>query len=168
VRWSSVPPLSAFLHITDSTSMTTLSTNDTQHLRSAIELAARAEAHGNRPYGAVIVATDGTVLATAENTTIRDNDSAAHAELNAIRRACSEGQQDRLAGATIYASTEPCPMCAGAIVRFGFRRIVYGEDAELTAMAHGQSVMLVHVPSRAIFAHAPHDIAVIGPCKLSG
>src|SRR5436190_23494542 len=97
---------------------------DLLHLHDAMELAASAARRGNRPFGAVIVGADGVALAAAENSTATDNDIAAHAEINAIRAVCRGAGQARLAGATIYASGEPCPMCAGAIIRFGLRRVV--------------------------------------------
>lgn len=147
--------------------MTALSNSDLEHLRTAINLAASAESRGNRAFGAVIVSADGAVLASAENTTIVDSDSAAHAEINAIRLVCRAGEQARLVGATIYASAEPCAMCAGAIVRFGLRRVVYGNEVDKTLTAQSQPAAVVHVSSRAIAALAPHDIAVIGPCEVS-
>jgi len=62
------------------------------------------------PFGAVIVL-DGRILATAGNSVIRDNDPTAHAEMNAMRDACRKIGSPHIAGAVLYSSCEPCPMC---------------------------------------------------------
>ncbi len=61
--------------------------DDTLHLRRALELAAQARAQGNHPFGAVLVAADGIVLAEAENTVVMAQDVTGHAELNVVRQA---------------------------------------------------------------------------------
>ncbi|MBI3223622.1 MAG: nucleoside deaminase [Mycolicibacterium cosmeticum] len=94
-------------------------------IRRAIELAVHAGTAGNRPFGAVIVAADGSLLAKGENDATSRNDVTAHAELVALRRAQSDGRAAALTGATVYASGEPCPMCAAALVRAGVGRIVF-------------------------------------------
>lgn len=65
-------------------------------------------------FGAVIVK-DGKVIAAIGNSVKKDNDPAAHAEVNAIRKACKKLKQADLKGAIIYTSAEPCPMCLSAI-----------------------------------------------------
>ena len=142
-----------------------LTATDLAHLRHATELAKAATQRGNRPFGAVIVDRDGKPLAEAENSVLTDNDIAAHAELNAIRIACRAGLQQELAGATMYASGEPCPMCTGAILRFGMRRVVYGSSWDIMLPALGNQPPVVHVASRDIAALSPQEIAVIGPCE---
>jgi len=142
----------------------TLTATDVGHLRYATELAHRAAQHGNRPFGAIIVDRNDKPLAEAENSVLTDADIAAHAEMNAIRFACRAGLQQQLAGATIYASAEPCPMCTGAILRFGLRRVVYGSSWDTILPALGDQPPVVHVASKDIAALAPQGIAVIGPC----
>ena len=75
------------------------------------------------PFGAVIVAADGRVLAEAENSTVVDKDIASHAEINAIRKVCTNGAQESLAGATIYTNCPPCPMCFGAIIPVSYTHL---------------------------------------------
>ncbi|GGF99934.1 tRNA-specific adenosine deaminase [Rhodococcoides trifolii] len=104
-----------------------LSTTD--HLARSIELAAEAGGHGNRPYGAVIVAASGDILAEGRNEVAATGDVTAHAELMAIQQ-LTAGQ---LAGATVYASGEPCPMCAAACVWAGVARIVFAASASACA-----------------------------------
>lgn len=140
---------------------------DMRHLRAAMELAASAARHGNRSFGAVIVGADGVALAAAENSAATDDDIAAHAEINAIRAVCRGVGQARLTGATIYASGEPCPMCAGAIVRFGLRRVVFGQSWSALAPTIGPQAAGVYVAVGAITALAPHAITVIGPCDVA-
>jgi tRNA(adenine34) deaminase len=128
-------------------------------------LAVTGAEEGNRPFGAVIVDQNGKSLAAAENSVVTDDDIAAHAEMNAIRIACRAGLQRQLAGATMYASGEPCPMCTGAILRFGMRRVVYGSSWDTMLPALGNQPPVVHVASRDIAALSPQGIAVIGPCE---
>jgi len=130
----------------------TLTATDVGHLRYATELAHRAAQHGNRPFGAIIVDRNDKPLAEAENSVLTDADIAAHAEMNAIRFACRAGLQQQLAGATIYASAEPCPMCTGAILRFGLRRVVYGSSWDTILPVLGDQPPVVHVASKDIAA----------------
>lgn len=86
-----------------------------RHLEHAVALAQRAVESGDGgPFGAVVVQGD-EVIAEGWNKVIATNDPTAHAEITAIRAACSALGTFQLPGATIYASCEPCPMCLGAI-----------------------------------------------------
>jgi tRNA(Arg) A34 adenosine deaminase TadA len=69
---------------------------------------------------------DGQVIACEHNVVWRTTDATAHAEVTAIRAACRAASSVKLAGATIYSTTEPCPMCFAAIHWAGIARIVYG------------------------------------------
>jgi tRNA(adenine34) deaminase len=91
-------------------------------LREADE-AARA---GDVPVGAAIVGPDGALLAVGRNRREADHDPTAHAEVDALRRACAAKRSWRLEGATVYVTLEPCPMCAGALVNARVARVVYG------------------------------------------
>lgn len=77
------------------------------------------------PVGAVIVKND-KVIAKAHNTREKTNDPTAHAEINAIRKACKKLNSWRLVGCTIYITVEPCSMCAGTILWSRIDRVVYG------------------------------------------
>lgn len=105
--------------------MTALTEKDLTHLRRAIELAGQASARGDRPFGAVAVDRDGHVVAEGENAVSSSGDITSHAELAAITTATAAGKADRLRGATVYASGEPCPMCAAAMVWAQVGRIVF-------------------------------------------
>ena len=94
-------------------------------MRRALALAAEAGTAGEVPVGAVVVR-DGRVLGEAGNRREADADPTGHAELVALRRAAASGGGWRLAGATLYVTLEPCPMCAGAALSARLARVVYG------------------------------------------
>ena len=98
---------------------------DELFLGEALELARQAEANGEVPVGAVVVV-DGKVCGRGFNSPIRLNDPSAHAEILALREAAGELQNYRLEGATLYATLEPCVMCAGALVAARLKRLVFG------------------------------------------
>ncbi|MDP8289498.1 MAG: nucleoside deaminase [Candidatus Susulua stagnicola] len=79
------------------------------------------------PFGACIVKKN-KVLAVARNTVLKDNDSSAHAEVNAIRQASKVLKSFNLSGCTIYTTTEPCPMCFSAIHWSRINIMVYGTN----------------------------------------
>lgn len=85
-----------------------------QFLKKAVSIAEQNVQCGGGPFGAVIVK-DGKVLAESGNSVTLDGDPTAHAEVNAIRKACKALSSHDLSGAEIYCSCEPCPMCLGAI-----------------------------------------------------
>nr|WP_242038410.1 nucleoside deaminase [Chroococcidiopsis sp. [FACHB-1243]] len=91
---------------------------------------ALAEAkQGDSPYGAVIVK-DNEVVAKGYNTVKRDCDPSAHAEMNVIRSLTAKIQTPSLEGYTIYATGEPCPMCASVCVWAGVSEIIIGASIE--------------------------------------
>ena len=94
-------------------------------MRRAIELAAAAEDAGEVPVGAVVVH-DGRVIGEGFNSPIADCDPTAHAEIAALRQAARALGNYRLDGVTLYATLEPCIMCAGAIVHARVGRLVFG------------------------------------------
>lgn len=87
---------------------------DIRYLERAVDLARENVARGGGPFGCVIVCGDRVVAEGVNRVTAR-HDPTAHAEMEAIRQACSELGSFQLTGCTIYASCEPCPMCLGAI-----------------------------------------------------
>jgi len=107
----------------------------------ALRAAQDAADAGEVPVGAVITGPDGTVLATTQNRTRRDNDPTAHAEVLAIRQAAALLGQDRLVGCTLHVTLEPCAMCAGAIAHARLDRVVYGaSDPKSGGTDHGARV----------------------------
>lgn len=95
-------------------------------MRRALDEAARAARSGDVPVGAVVLAPDGTVLATGHNEREATGDPTAHAEVLAIRRAAGQLGAWRLTDCTLVVTLEPCTMCAGAIVQSRVDRLVFG------------------------------------------
>ena len=90
------------------------------------------------PVGAVIVASDGSVLARTGNAMRHNNDPTAHAEILALRAACATLGTDRLPDCDLYVTLEPCTMCAGAISSARIRRLYYGaSDRKAGAVDNG-------------------------------
>lgn len=103
----------------------------------ALSEARAAGARGEVPIGAVVVF-ENAVVAAAGNRTREDNDVTAHAEIVAIRLASEVLGQERLTGADLYVTLEPCTMCAAAISFARIRRLYYGaEDAKGGAVDNG-------------------------------
>lgn len=94
---------------------------------AALVEAKRAGERGEVPIGAVVVA-DGRIVASAGNETRALNDVTAHAEILAIRRAAEAIGDERLSGADLYVTLEPCTMCAAAISFARIRRLYYGAE----------------------------------------
>ena len=99
--------------------------DDETHMRMALDLAREAERAGETPVGAVIVL-DGRVIGRGRNSPISTSDPTAHAEILALRAAGAALGNYRLGGATLYATLEPCVMCAGALVAARVSRLVFG------------------------------------------
>lgn len=147
---------------------TLLDTHDADHLRHAIRLADAGRARGNRPFGAVVVAADGTVLAEAFCNTGETGDCTGHAETNAVRQVSPRYSREDLAGATLYSSAEPCVMCAGAIFWSNIGRVVFGIDAERLRKFRGERLDQrdAELSCRDVFAAAPNGIDCLGPALI--
>ena len=107
----------------------TITDEDIRFMNMAAELAEKNIDEGGGPFGAVIVR-NGEVVATGVNRVTANNDPTAHAEVNAIRNACSKEQTFNLSGCVIYTSCEPCPMCLSALYWAGVSRIYYGNTQD--------------------------------------
>lgn len=111
---------------------------DHHAMRLAIAAAGDALAAGDMPYGATLVAPDGQVLLTERNRQHSSGDCSAHAETVLVRRATEQLGADALRGATVYASGEPCAMCAGAMYWAGVGHVVYAAaQPEMAALLGG-------------------------------
>lgn len=106
----------------------------------AMELARRAALAGEVPVGAVVVK-NGVILGEAHNAPRELIDPTAHAEVLALRRAAEKLGSERLEGCELWATLEPCAMCAGAIVHARITRVYYGAaDPKGGAVEHGARV----------------------------
>jgi len=99
--------------------------SDSDFIRRALELAARAEAQGEVPVGALVVQGE-RIVGEGWNQPITLKDPTAHAEVLALRQAAATLDDYRLGGTTLYVTLEPCPMCAAALVHARVSRLVFG------------------------------------------
>ena len=132
--------------------------DDKKWMRRAIELAEQAVAHGNEPFGAVLVK-DGEMVFENENQIYTRHDPTFHAEAGLIRRFCEETGIADLSGYTMYSSCEPCFMCCGAMVWTKLGRLVYGaSDVDLCGILGVQGADCCGT----VFGASGNDIEVKG------
>lgn len=140
-----------------------LSAQDLEHLRGAIAVSLAASRRGDEPYGATLVGERGEILLSAGNTQVTDRDCTGHAETNLLRVATRQFDAETLARCTVYASGEPCPMCAGAIYWSNVRRIVFALGiARMRALAGPGADELI-LSCRDVLVHGMHPVEVLGP-----
>jgi tRNA(Arg) A34 adenosine deaminase TadA len=138
---------------------------DEYFLRRSFDVAGRAVAHGNHPFGAVLVDQNRNVLIEMENGYMPAHDATAHAERLIATQACTTLSGDVLRHATLYSSAEPCAMCAGAIYWSGIGRLVYGlseRRLRLLTGNHPENPTL-DLPCREVFKRGQRPTEVIGP-----
>jgi tRNA(adenine34) deaminase len=114
--------------------------NDELWMEEALRAAQRALEAGEVPVGAVVVC-DGRIVGRGWNRNITDSDPTAHAEIVALREAGAAVGNHRLASCDLFATIEPCSMCAGALVHARIKRLIYGADDPKAGAV--QSVMQV-------------------------
>ncbi len=134
-------------------------------VRRAIARAAQARAEGCHPFGSLVAAADGAILAErGNNGRPPHGDPTQHAELSAAA-AAFRVRPDGLATATLFTSAEPCAMCAGAIYWTGIGRVVYAlSETRLRSItgAHPENPTL-DLPCRDVFARGQRTVEVVGP-----
>ena len=112
--------------------------SDDEAIALALEEAKAAAARGEVPVGAVLLSAEGELLARSGNRILELKDPTAHAEMLVLRSAAERLANERLVGATLYVSLEPCAMCVGAISLARVRRLVFAaEDPKGGAVLHG-------------------------------
>jgi tRNA(Arg) A34 adenosine deaminase TadA len=139
---------------------------DLVFLRCAIELAREARIDGRHPFGALIVNQRGETVVAARNNAVRPSgDPTQHAEMLACSEAGRRLPETELAKCTLYTSTEPCAMCAGAIYWTGIGRVVFGlAEANLPRYTGSYTENpTLDLPCREVFARGQKQIAVAGP-----
>ncbi|MFW0783305.1 nucleoside deaminase [Gordonia sp. CPCC 206044] len=142
--------------------------DDEAFLHHAIDLAAAARARGDHPFGALLVDPDGEVVATALNSVDTDGDPTGHAETNLVRIAGRRFAPDERRPLTLYTSTEPCAMCAGAIYWSCIGTVVYAlAESELRSMTGDDPKNpSLDLPCREVFARGAHPTTVRGPFDI--
>ncbi|MGA9815200.1 MAG: tRNA adenosine(34) deaminase TadA [Terriglobales bacterium] len=114
--------------------------SDELFMEEALRSAQRAFEAGEVPVGAVVVC-EGKIVGRGGNRNLADRDPTAHAEIIALREAGTALGNHRLEGCEVFATIEPCAMCAGALVHARLKRLVYGADDPKAGAV--QSVMQV-------------------------
>ncbi|MGA2850142.1 MAG: nucleoside deaminase [Terracidiphilus sp.] len=143
-----------------------VSDQDLSFLRRAIELAREARADGRHPFGSLIVNELGETVVEALNNAVRPNgDPTQHAETVACAAAARLLGDADLAKCTLYTSTEPCAMCAGAIYWTGIGRVVFAlaETVLLKFTGNDAENPTLDLPCREVFARGQRPIEVLGP-----
>jgi len=142
------------------------SADDLDHLRRTFELAEQARQAGGAPYGALVVDARGAVVAEHGNTAAVDGgDPTDHAETVVLRQAWRTLGDAGMGPATLYASTEPCTMCAGAAYWSGVDRVVYGMSNQRLFGFTGDDPQRAGfaLPCRDILLHGSRPVTVVGP-----
>lgn len=135
---------------------------DRRLIRRTYEIARDAAARGNHPFGALL-ALRGEILGEFENAVVTRDDLTLHAETGLARKAARRFDRETLAAATLYTSTEPCLMCAGAIRWAGIGRVAYGASGPRTCEVLGETWH--GIPAKETFErNAPH-VEVVGPVE---
>lgn len=140
-----------------------LAATDERLLRAAIALSAQARTAGNQPYGALLADAQGHILMQACNTQVSERDCTAHAEMNLMRDASRRFAAAGLSACTVYASGEPCPMCAGAIYWGGVGRVVYALSIETMTALAGPAADELALHCRAVLDRGTRCVEVLGP-----
>ena len=142
------------------------SEQDLVYLRQAIALAAEARAKGRHPFGSLIVNERGETVVESLNNAVRPKgDPTQHAETVACSAAAHLLGEAELAKCTLYTSTEPCAMCAGAIYWTGIGRVVFAlaETGLLNFTGNDAENPTLDLPCREVFARGQRLIEVVGP-----
>jgi tRNA(adenine34) deaminase len=120
------------------------SRDDAAWMEQALEQARLAAAAGEVPVGALVIK-DGEIIGRGHNRNLLENDPTAHAEIVALRQAAAHLGNHRLAGCVMFATIEPCSMCAGALVHARIVRLVYGAS-DPKAGAAGSVLQVINHP----------------------
>ena len=120
------------------------SMNDVAWMELALAEARMAGEAGEVPVGALVIS-QGEIIGRAGNRNLRDHDPSAHAEIIALRQAAEHLGNHRLTGCVLYATIEPCAMCAGAMVHARISRLVYGAR-DIKAGAAGSVLNVINHP----------------------
>ena len=135
-------------------------------LRRTFALAEESKNSGNTPFGALVADAGGNIIAERTNESIPpDGDPTRHAEVVAVAAAWHVLGDDGMNRATLYASAEPCVMCAGASYWTGVGRIVYGmsEHRLLELTGNNPENPTFALPCREVLAHGQRPITILGP-----
>lgn len=145
--------------------MTTGGERDVDLIRRTIALAEASRARGDHPFGALLADAEGNVLLEAMNTCGILGDRTGHAERNLMTEASLKYGPEFLAKCTMYASAEPCAMCAASAYWAGVGRVVHGlsERALKALIGPDTENLTMDLPCRKVFAAGQRKVEVVGP-----
>ncbi|WP_325246193.1 nucleoside deaminase [Dysosmobacter sp.] len=135
------------------------------YLRRANEVAKRARAAGNTPFGAILVGPDGEVLMEQGNAEYDLHDATAHAEMTLASRASREYSKEFLKDCTLYTTCEPCPMCSGGIYWANIGHVAFGitESRLLELTGDDEKNPTFSMGADKVFAAGQKEIELQGP-----
>jgi tRNA(Arg) A34 adenosine deaminase TadA len=139
--------------------------SDEDYIRLTLDIAREARAAGNHPFGAILVGPDGAVLLRAGNAHGDAGDRTGHAERLLMTEASRAYAAEFLADCTMYASAEPCAMCAGSAYWAGVGRVVYGlseRDLGRLIGPHPENLTM-DLPCRVVLNAGQRPVEVVGP-----
>lgn len=138
---------------------------DIELLRRCIEISKQARAHGNTPFGALLVDAEGTILLEQENIEITEQICTGHAETTLVAKASQRYSKEFLWTCTLYTTAEPCAMCTGAIYWGNVGSIVYAmsEKRLLFLTGNNDQNPTFDLPAKEIIKHGQKEIEVRGP-----
>jgi len=139
--------------------------NDIELLRIALDTGRLSQQNGNLPFGCILADEAGNILVKAENTVVTTHDNIAHCEINLVHQLAGRYEFDFLNRCTLYAGTEPCPMCTAAIFWSGIGHIVYALSKKGYHEVAGTNnpAWVFHMPVNELLAHGGRTISVAGP-----
>ena len=132
-------------------------------IREVIAIARQAAEKGNRPFGALLVAADGSRLGSAENSQVTAGQVLAHAEMNLLHEVVQQYDQGVLASATLYTSAEPCAMCSGALFWSGVGRLVFALSNQRLHQIQKASSRMLAASAADVLAGAGRQVEIVGP-----
>jgi tRNA(Arg) A34 adenosine deaminase TadA len=146
-----------------------LTRRDHELLALTVEIARQARDHGNHPFGALLVGPDGAILARAENTVTTSGDVTGHAETNLVRQLGAAYSPAFLWGCTLYASTEPCAMCAAAIYWANIGRVVFALSGErlYELVRNPAKNPALSLSAADLFTYGVKPVVVLGPVDVA-
>lgn len=135
------------------------------YLRRANEMARKARAEGNTPFGAVLVDPGGNVILEQGSAERELHDATAHAEMTLASRASRQFDKAFLSRCTLYTTCEPCPMCSGGIYWANIGAVVYGisEKRLLELTGNDEKNPTFSMGARKVFDAGQKEIQILGP-----
>ncbi|HAK72664.1 MAG TPA: tRNA-specific adenosine deaminase [Sporomusaceae bacterium] len=135
------------------------------YLRQAISVSKKSREHGNTPFGAILVDSEGTVILEQENIEITQSNCTGNAETTLMEAASQRYSKSFLWNCTLYTTAEPCAMCSGAIYWGNVGKVVYGisEERLLTLTGDNEQNPTFNLPCREVFRKGQKQITVVGP-----